>query len=193
VKGTGDTELIRLVADGQLAEGAFRSLRAGDAVEISGELITTRDATAQLLSALIRAGKPLPVDLRGQVLYAAGPSPAKPGHVVGSAGPTTVDRISRFLPSLFAAGVRGIIGKGELHGPVVDAFVRYGAVYFAAVGGLGALLAQHITAAEVLSFPDLGPEAIYRFQVQDFPVVVVIDTTGQNLHETARSAWRREP
>jgi fumarate hydratase subunit beta len=174
-----------------LAEGAFRSLRAGDAAEISGELITTRDATAQLLSALINAGKPLPVVLRGQVLYAAGPSPAKPGHVVGSAGPTTTDRISRFLPALFAAGVRGIIGKGELHGTIVDAFVRHGAVYFAAIGGLGALLAQHITASEVLSFPDLGPEAIYKFQVQNFPVVVVIDTTGQNLHETARSVWRR--
>ena len=165
-------------------------LKAGDSVEITGELLTVRDATAQRLASLLEAGRPLPVDLRGRLLYAVGPSPARPGQVVGSAGPTTTERMARFLPLFFAHGARGIIGKGELHGEIVQSFVRHRALYLAAIGGLGALLAKQVVAAEVVAFPDLGPEAVYRFEVRDFPAVVVIDTQGRNLHETARAAWR---
>jgi fumarate hydratase subunit beta len=127
------------------------------------------------------------------LLYAVGPSPARPGQIVGSAGPTTTERIARFLPLLFRAGARGIIGKGELRGDIVQAFVQYKAVYLASIGGAGALLAKHIVAAEVVAFPELGPEAVYRFEVRDFPAVVVIDAYGENLHETARSVWRGIP
>lgn len=168
-------------------------LRAGEAVEITGELITLRDATAMRLVEIFERGEELPVNLRGRLLYAVGPSPAKPGQVVGSAGPTTTGRIARFLPALFRAGARGIIGKGELHGDIVRTFADHGAVYLAAIGGLGALLAKQIVAADVLAFPELGPEAVYRFEVEQFPAVVIIDTLGQNFHETARLAWRRSP
>lgn len=170
-----------------------RGLRAGEAVEITGELITLRDATAMRLVEIFERGEELPVNLRGRLLYAVGPSPAKPGQVVGSAGPTTTGRIARFLPALFRAGARGIIGKGELHGDIVRTFTDRGAVYLTAIGGLGALLAKQIVAADVLAFPELGPEAVYRFEVEQFPAVVIIDMLGQNFHETARLAWRRSP
>lgn len=183
--------VVQLQCRPGISEEDVVRLRAGDSVEVTGELVTLRDATAQRLASLIEAGEPLPVDLRGRLLYAVGPSPAKPGQVVGSAGPTTTERMARFLPLFFRLGARGIIGKGELHGDIVRSFVQYRAVYLAAIGGLGALLAKQVVAAEVLAFPELGPEAVYRFEVRDFPVVVVIDTHGRNLHETARLAWRR--
>jgi fumarate hydratase subunit beta len=183
--------VVRLTCRPALDVADARALRAGDEVEITGELVTLRDATAMRLADLARRGEPLPVDLRGRLLYASGPSPAKPGQIVGSAGPTTTARIASFLPMLFAEGARGIIGKGELHGDVVRAFVEHGAVYLAAIGGLGALLARHIVAAGVVAFPELGPEAVHRFEVERFPAVVIIDTAGANLHETARAAWRR--
>jgi fumarate hydratase subunit beta len=167
------------------------ALRAGDPVEISGELITIRDATARRLFELAQAGQPLPVDFTGRLLYAVGPSPAKPGHVIGSAGPTTIERFTKYLPFLFAAGVRGAIGKGELHGPIVDAFHDAGALYFAAIGGLGALLGKRVVKSEVLAFPDLGPEAVFRFEVERFPAVTIIDAHGGNYHETARDRWRQ--
>lgn len=181
----------RLVCRPEADEEVVRSLKAGDAVELTGELLTLRDATAQRLADLIERGEALPVDLRGRLLYAVGPSPPRPGQVVGSAGPTTTERMARFLPVFFEAGARGIIGKGELHGEIVDSFVRHRAVYLAAVGGAGALLARHVVAAEVVAFGELGPEAVYRFEVRDFPAVVVIDTSGANFHELARQAWRR--
>jgi fumarate hydratase subunit beta len=181
----------RISCAAALSDGALSAVSAGDSVEISGELITIRDATAGRLQERVDGGSPLPVDLRGRLLYAVGPSPAQPGQVVGSAGPTTTERLARFLPSLFDAGAKGIIGKGELHGAIVDAFRARGAVYFAAVGGLGALLAKQIVAADVLAFAELGPEALFRFVVRDFPAVVIIDTEGRNFHETARAQWRR--
>ena len=116
-------------------------------------------------------------------MYAVGPSPAKPGQVIGSAGPTTTARMGRYLPALFAAGVRAIIGKGELHGADMAACVEHGAVYLAAIGGLGALLAKRITAARVVSYPELGPEALFELELAAFPAVVIIDRLGQNLHE----------
>jgi fumarate hydratase subunit beta len=140
---------------------------------------------------MLERGEALPVDLQGRLLYAVGPSPMQPGQVVGSAGPTTTERMVRFLPAFFMRGARGIIGKGELHGDIVKSFVEHRAVYFAAIGGLGALLAKQVLVADVLAFPELGPEAMHRFQVARFPAVVIIDSLGGNLHETARAAWRR--
>jgi len=172
---------------------ALDDLTAGTAVEITGAVLTLRDASAARLARAIDAGEPTPVPLRGRVLYAVGPSPAKPGQVIGSAGPTTTARMARFLPALFSAGVRAVIGKGELHGPDMAAFTRHGAVYFAAIGGLGALLARRIAAASVMACEDLGPEAVFELSLDQFPAVVVIDRTGRNLHEEARAGWRRSP
>jgi fumarate hydratase subunit beta len=165
-------------------------LRAGDEVTLSGRLLTLRDASAARLAATIAAGEPLPVALEGAVLYAMGPSPPKPGQIIGSAGPTTTERMARYLPALFGAGVRAVIGKGELHGDDAQAFVRHGAIYFAAIGGLGALLAKRITRTEVAAFEDLGPEALYQLEVDAFPAVVIIDRHGHNFHEAARARWR---
>jgi fumarate hydratase subunit beta len=167
-------------------------LGIGDSVEISGTLVTIRDATARRLHDLYKNGRPLPIDLRGKLLYAVGPSPPKPGQVVGSAGPTTTERFVSYLPFLFEAGARGIIGKGELHGDIVSTFAAHRALYFAAIGGLGALLGKHVTAAEVVAFPELGPEALSRFEVTRFPAVVIIDATGANYHDVSRRRWRRD-
>ena len=168
------------------------AIRAGEAVELSGRLLTLRDASAARLVRAIDHGVTLPVSLDGQVLYAVGPSPPKPGQIIGSAGPTTTARLSRYLPTLFAAGVRGVIGKGELHGDDMTTFTTHRVVYFAAIGGLGALLARHIIAASVVAYEDLGPEALYALDVEGFPAVTIIDTSGRNFHEEARSKWRRE-
>ena len=174
-----------------LPETTVASLAAGDPVELTGRVLSLRDASAARLARAIEAGEPLPVPLRGHLLYAVGPSPAKPGQVVGSAGPTTTARMARYLPALFAAGVRGIIGKGELHGDEAAPFATHRAVYLAAIGGLGALLAKQIRAATVVAYDDLGPEALFALDVERFPAVVVIDTAGRNFHEIARAAWRR--
>jgi fumarate hydratase subunit beta len=182
---------LKLLCRERVNEHELARLRAGDPVEIDGELLTVRDASAKRLAGMIARREPLDVDLSGRLLYACGPSPAKPGYPVGAAGPTTTDRIARFLPALLEVGVRGVIGKGELGGEAAEAFARHRAVYFAAIGGLGALLAERITAAEVVAFPDLGSEAVYRFEVVKFPVVVILDSEGANFHTLARSAWRR--
>lgn len=166
-------------------------LRAGDAVELSGPALSLRDASAARLAAAIERGEPLPVSLAGQVMYAVGPSPASPGRIIGSAGPTTTARLAKFLPTLFAAGVVAIIGKGELHGGEMAAFTRTGAIYLAAIGGLGALLSKHITAASVVAYEDLGPEALYALELDRFPAVAIIDSPGRNFHEESRARWRR--
>ncbi len=165
-------------------------LRAGDSVELTGRVISIRDASAARLARALEKGEPLPLSLEDQILYAMGPSPPKPGQVIGSAGPTTTARMARYLPALFEAGVRGIIGKGELHGEDVSRFVKHGAVYFAAIGGLGALLARQISTASVVAYDDLGPEALYALEVYAFPSVVIIDRQGANFHETSRARWR---
>ena len=164
---------------------------AGDSVELTGGVLSLRDASAARLAAAIERGEPLPVSLAGQVMYAVGPSPAPPGRVIGSAGPTTTARMAKFLPTLFAAGVVAIIGNGELHGEEMAAFTRHGAVYLAAIGGLGALLSKHITAASVVAYEDLGPEALYALERERFPAVVVIDRAGRNFHEESRARWRK--
>ena len=167
-------------------------LRAGDAVELSGTVISFRDATAVRLTRAIEAGEALPVSLENKILYAVGPSPPKPGQIIGSAGPTTTARMARFLPALFVAGVRAVIGKGELHGEEMAPFLTHGAVYFAAIGGLGALLAKQISSATVLGYDDLGPEALYALEIKAFPAVVIIDRQGRNFHESARAQWKRK-
>jgi fumarate hydratase subunit beta len=171
-------------------EDQIASLDAGQSVELTGRVLSLRDASAARLAAALARGDAPPVPLAGQILYAVGPSPAMPGQVIGSAGPTTTARMARFLPALFAAGVAAVIGKGELHGGDAAAFVERGVVYFAAIGGLGALLAKRVSAASVVAYEDLGPEALYALDVEEFPAVVIIDRAGRNFHEDARQRWR---
>ncbi len=186
------TGVIQLDCRGGVKDADLGRLRAGDSVELTGRVISFRDASAARLARALEKGEPLPLPLENQILYAVGPSPPKPGQVIGSAGPTTTARMARYLPALFKAGVRAVIGKGELHGEDMTHFVEHGAVYLAAIGGLGALLAKQITAAEVVAYEDLGPEALYTLELQTFPSVVIIDREGQNFHETARARWRVE-
>lgn len=183
--------VIPLNCQDGVTDAALDCLRAGDAVELSGRVISLRDASAARLARALEAGEPSPIALENQILYAVGPSPPKPGQIIGSAGPTTTARLARFLPTLFNAGVRGIIGKGELHGDDVSRFVKNRAVYFAAIGGLGALLARQISSATVVAYDDLGPEALYALEINSFPAVVIIDRYGGNFHETARAKWKK--
>lgn len=176
-----------------LDDAAAFPLRAGDAVTISGVMYGARDAAHARLVASLEAGEPLPFDLAGQVIYYVGPTPARPGEPIGSAGPTTSGRMDRYAPALYAAGLRGTIGKGYRSQAVRDAIVTHRGVYFAAIGGSGALLSRRITSSEVIAYPELGPEAIYRFVVQDFPAVVVNDAHGGDLYEQAREQYRTEP
>ncbi|WP_294478097.1 Fe-S-containing hydro-lyase [uncultured Victivallis sp.] len=160
-----------------------RSLKAGDRVLLSGVIWTGRDQAHKRLVALLDDGKPLPCNLDGQVIYFVGPCPAKPGMPIGSAGPTTSYRMDAYSPRLLAeCGLRGMIGKGARTAPVVEAMKQYGAVYFAATGGAGALIARCVKKCELVAFPDLGPEAIYRLEVEDFPLVVATDANGETLY-----------
>lgn len=161
-----------------------RELRAGDNVLLNGYIFTGRDAAHKRLVDLLEAGKELPIDLDGQLIFYVGPSPAKPGHVVGSAGPTTSYRMEPYTPPLLKLGLKGMIGKGALSQEVVEAMKENGAVYFAAVGGAAALISKAIKKVEVVCYEDLGAEAIHRFYVEEFPVTVVIDSEGNNLYET---------
>ena len=185
------SNVIQLDCRHGFPEEAASRLSAGDSVELTGRVLTLRDASAARLAQALERGDSLPVSLDGQVMYAVGPSPAKPGQIIGSAGPTTTERMGRYLPALFSAGVRAVIGKGELHGRDMQAFIDRGAIYFAAIGGMGALLARQIAAATVIGYDDLGPEALYALDLVAFPSVVVIDRAGRNFHETARARWQR--
>jgi len=160
------------------------ALRAGDLVRISGVIYGARDAAHQRMVAALDRGESLPVDLSGQVIYYVGPAPAKPGHVIGPAGPTTSGRMDPYTVQMLEQGVRGFIGKGYRSDAIKAALVEYQAVYFAAVGGAAALLARHITASRVVAYPDLGPEAIREFVVADFPVIVVNDVVGGDAYVT---------
>ena len=185
------SHVFELKCQNGISEHDLDRLRAGDSVELTGQVISVRDASAVRLAAAIREGHPLPISLEDQILYAVGPSPPKPGQIIGSAGPTTTSRMARFLPSLFKAGARAIIGKGELHGEDAAPFRSHGAVYFGAIGGLGALLAKQISSTRIVAYDDLGPEALYALQIFAFPVVVIIDRHGGNFHEIARTEWRK--
>lgn len=166
-----------------------RKLRSGDSCLISGVIYTARDAAHKRLCELVSQGKELPLDIKNSIIYFVGPTPAKPGEVIGSAGPTTSYRMDAYSPILIAQGQTGMIGKGKRSPEVIAAMKEHGAVYFGAIGGCGALLSQCIKKAEVIAYDDLGAEAIRRLEVEDFPVVVVIDSEGNNLYETGRAAY----
>ena len=168
-----------------------KELRAGDYVYITGTIYTARDAAHKRMSEALAAGKPLPIDMKNNIIYYMGPSPAREGRPIGSAGPTTASRMDKYAPALLDLGLKGMIGKGKRTQQVKDAIVRNGAVYFAAVGGAGALLSQRIKKSEVIAYEDLGTEAIRKLEVEDFPVIVVIDSEGNNLYETAIKEYSR--
>ena len=167
-----------------LTEKEIEDLAAGDRVLLSGVIYTARDAAHTRLAALLRQGKPLPFDMNGQVIYYAGPSPARPGRIIGSLGPTTAGRMDAFTPELLAAGVKGMIGKGLRDASVVEAIEKRRAVYFAATGGAGALLAKCVVSCEVIAFEDLGCEAIHRLEVRDMPLVVINDSRGLDFYRS---------
>ncbi|MEE9198693.1 MAG: Fe-S-containing hydro-lyase [Dehalococcoidia bacterium] len=176
-----------------LTDDTLRSLRAGDQVTITGDLYTARDAAHKRLVEALDKGEELPFDPKGQVIYYVGPTPAKPGQVIGSAGPTTSMRMDVFAPRLMETGIKGTIGKGGRAPAVREAMVKHKAVYFGAIGGAGALLSKHIVKAEVIAYEDLGPEAIRRLEVKGFPVIVVNDIYGRDLFEEGKAQYRREP
>lgn len=168
---------------------AAPALRAGDRVLLSGTVYTARDAAHKRLFALLDGGEPLPFDLRGAVIYYAGPTPGQKGMAVGACGPTTSGRMDVFAPRLLDLGLAAMIGKGDRSLEVREAMVRGGAVYFAAVGGAGALIARHIEAAQVIAFEDLGCESVKRMTVKDLPLIVAIDSMGNDLYETGRAVY----
>lgn len=172
-----------------LTDSDVEKLHAGDRILLSGVVYTARDAAHRRLHELLQAGKPLPIDLRGQVIYYTGPTPAKPGRVIGSAGPTTSGRMDAYTPALIAHGLKGMIGKGRRSQDILDTMKRYKAVYFGATGGAGALLARHIKKAEIAAYEDLGPEAIYRLEIEDFPVIVINDVHGGDLYAEGVRAY----
>ncbi|MDI9461625.1 MAG: Fe-S-containing hydro-lyase [Saccharofermentanales bacterium] len=175
-----------------LTEEIARSLKAGDRVLLTGTIFTARDAGHKRLAETISGGGKLPLLLRDAVIFYVGPTPARPGEVIGSAGPTTSYRMDPYTPLLLAHGLRGMIGKGFRSREVIEAMKEHGAVYFAAVGGAGALLAERITAAEVIAYEDLGAEALRRLEVRDFPLVVAIDSTGRDLYREGPAAYLRQ-
>ncbi len=171
----------------------LQGLHAGTPVLLSGTVLTGRDAAHQRLHELIVAGKPLPVDLTNQILYYVGPGPAAPGQIVGAAGPTTASRMDPYTPELLALGLKGTIGKGYRSPAVKQALVEHQAIYFGAIGGLGALLSRTIVGQRILAFPELGPEAIYEFHVKDFPAIVLIDSAGRDFYQEGQSRFRDMP
>lgn len=174
-----------------LRDEDIEGLRIGQKVLLNGVIYTARDAAHRRLMDLIEAGSPLPIDLRGQVIYYVGPTPAKPGKPIGSAGPTTSYRMDLYSPKLIELGLKGMIGKGKRAKEVIEAMVRHKAVYFGATGGAGALLAKCVLECEVVAYEDLGPEAIRRLVVRELPVVVINDTLGQDLYEEGVRKYAR--
>lgn len=166
-----------------LTDAAVRSLRAGDEVLISGQILTARDQAHKRLCDCIAAGQPLPVDVTGALVYFVGPTPAADGRVIGAAGPTTSARMDAFTPTLLEHGLKGTIGKGYRGQGVRDAMVKHGAVHFAAMGGAGALLSRHIIKSEVIAYDDLGTEAIRLLEFEDFPAIVAYDCHGNSVYD----------
>ncbi len=168
-----------------LTKDSVSSLDAGDYVYLTGTLYTARDAAHKRMYESINQGEPIPIDLRNETIYYLGPTPARENQVIGSAGPTTSSRMDKYTPTLLELGLLGMIGKGKRSNQVIEAMKKNGAVYFAAVGGAGALLSKCIVESEVVAYEDLGTEAIRKLIVKDFPVIVVIDSKGNNMYETA--------
>lgn len=174
-----------------LSDHAIKRLVVGDLVLLSGVIYTARDTAHKRLVELLAAGQALPVDFQGQILYYVGPSPARPGRVIGAAGPTTSSRMDVYTPTLLQLGLKAMIGKGKRSPEVIAALQEHTAVYLGATGGAGALISKCIQAAEVVAFPDLGPEAIHRLEVEDFPTIVVNDCHGGDLYELGRREYTR--
>lgn len=173
------------------AEDAAK-IKAGDNCLISGVIYTARDAAHKRLCELVKEGKDLPIDTENSIIYFVGPTPEKPGQVIGSAGPTTSYRMDAYSPLLISLGQRGMIGKGKRDQSVIDAMIKHKAVYFGAIGGCGALLSNCIKKSEIVAYEDLGAEAIRRLEVEDFPVVCIIDSNGNNLYESGREEYLAE-
>jgi len=174
-----------------LTDKDVMELEIGDRVLISGVLYTARDSAHKRLMDMLAAGQELPVDLKGQILYYVGPSPARPGRVIGAAGPTTASRMDSYTPTLLALGLKAMIGKGKRSPEVIAALQHYKAVYLGATGGAGALIAKCVQNAEVVAFPELGPEAIHRLEVEDFPAIVVNDCLGRDLYDEGVRRYAR--
>ena len=172
-----------------LTKEKIKDLKVGDSVLLSGVIYTARDAAHKRLVDLIDKGEKLPIDVKDAVIYYVGPTPAKPGNALGSAGPTTSYRMDAYAPQLLDKGLKGMIGKGLRSKEVVDSMIKNGAVYFAAIGGAGALIGKCVKKAEIVTYEDLGSEAIRRFEVEDLPIVVVIDCLGNNLYEQGQNAY----
>lgn len=172
-------------------EEMSRKLKAGDSVLISGTIISARDAAHKAMTEALARGEQLPVDWHNQIVYYLGPTPAKPGDPIGSCGPTTSGRMDAYTPTMLAQGIKGMIGKGSRDKAVVEAMKKYGVTYFAAVGGAAALIAKSVKKYEVLAYPELGPEAVARLTVVDFPAIVVIDSQGNNFYEMGQAPYRR--
>lgn len=170
----------------------IKTLKAGDYVYLTGTIYTARDAAHKRMYEALLKGKELPTDLTGQLVYYMGPSPAREGRPIGSAGPTTASRMDKYTPKLLDLGLGGMIGKGKRNQEVMDAIVRNQSVYFAAVGGAGALLSKCIKKSEVIAYDDLGTEAIRKLEIKDFPVIVVVDSEGNNLYESAIKDYRKD-
>lgn len=169
----------------------IKNLKAGDSVLLTGSIITGRDAAHKRLYELIQNGEKLPVDIKGELIYYVGPAPAKPGYAVGPAGPTSSYRMDKYAPSLLDLGLKGMIGKGARNKEVVDAIVRNKGVYLVAIGGAAALIAKSIKSEEILCYEDLGTEAVRRYEVENFPCIVAIDSNGNNVYETEPPKYRK--
>ena len=172
-----------------LTREKVRELKSGESVYITGTIYTARDAAHKRLCELVAQGKELPMDIENAIIYFVGPTPAKPGQAIGSAGPTTSYRMDAYSPTLISIGQTGMIGKGKRSPEVIAAMKEHGAVYFGAIGGCGALLSKCIKSAEIVAYEDLGAEAIRKLEVEEFPVVVIIDSEGNNLYETGKEAY----
>jgi fumarate hydratase subunit beta len=175
-----------------LSDADVASLKAGDRVRITGVLYTARDAAHARLLPLIESGQPLPIDLRGQIIYYTGPSPARPGEIVGSIGPTTGGRMDKYTPALLRLGLKGTIGKGARSEPVKTALRELTAVYFGAIGGAGAVLSRFVKTAAIVAYEDLGTEAIRRLEVEGFPAIVINDCHGGDLYQDGVREFARE-
>ncbi len=169
-----------------LTKDKIKTLKAGDSVLLSGTIYTARDAAHKRMIEALGRGDKLPIEIEDQTIYYAGPAPAKPGRVIGSCGPTTSGRMDAYAPTLIRLGLTGMIGKGERNDEVIDAMREYGAVYFGAIGGAGALISKCVTSAEIIAYEDLGAEAIRRLTVENFPLTVIIDTEGNNLYRRSK-------
>lgn len=174
-----------------LTEEIIKDLRAGDSLSLSGVLYVARDAAHKRIAAALERGEPLPFEIKGQTIYYMGPSPAPPGKIIGAAGPTTSGRMDGYTPRLIAEGLKGMIGKGARSEEVKEAIKKYGAVYLGTIGGAGALLSKNITKSEIIAYEELGPEAVLRIEVKDFPVIVINDRYGGDLYAEGKKKYRR--